>query len=225
MKPKDLSFFYKSGERKPEIRDNVFCVPRNYVGYDKFSMPDLQKVIFKNDNPIHVEFCSGNGEWIVKCAQLHPEINWIAVERKFSRVRKIWSKMKNHALDNLFIVCGNAEDFSEHYLPKGLVSSIYINFPDPWPKTRHAKNRLIQAPFVNLMAKISNVGATCIVVTDDKPYALQAIDEMQNSKMFKSAYQAPYFVDKPDEYGLSYFNRLWIEKGRDIHYIKYLRQA
>ncbi len=224
MKPKDLNFFYKFGDRKPLLVDNILCVPRYYDRHDDFVMPDLHREIFKNENPVHIEFCSGNGEWIAKCAIERPDINWIAVERKFTRARKIWSKMKNHNLKNIFIVCGNAEDFSDHYLQEGSISEIYINFPDPWPKLRHVKHRLIKQPFVKMMARILKPGAAAYVVTDDLPYASQAIEEMQKADQFSPAYEFPHYRNELENYGSSYFNRLWVEMGRKINYIKYLRE-
>ncbi len=225
MKPQDLQFFYKFTDRKPIIQDRVFCVPRFYDDHQTFAMPSLSEEIFRNDHPIHIEFCSGNGEWIAQCAEERREVNWIAVERKFTRARKIWSKMKNQELENLFIVCGNAEDFCEHYLTDGAISGIYINFPDPWPKLRHAKHRLIQEPFISMMARICRPQAHCIIVTDDAPYASYSIENMQANSEFEPAYLAPYFVHKPQEYGSSYFNRLWEEMGKTIHYIKYLKKG
>ena len=221
MNPKDLHFFYKFAQKLPLIQDRVFCVPRFYQDHALFQMPLLSEEIFRNDHPIHIEFCSGNGEWIAKCAEENRNINWIAVERKFTRVRKIWSKMKNHGLENLFIVCGQAEDFCLHYLPEGSISGIYINFPDPWPKLRHAKHRLIQEPFIEMMARICKSGADCTIVTDDPPYAAYSIENMQSNLSFESVFPSPYFENKPGEYGSSYFNRLWEEMGKTIHYIKY----
>ena len=221
MSPKDLPFFYRFSERKPLIQDRVFCVPRFYGEHETFSMPSLSEEIFRNDHPIHIEFCSGNGEWIAKCAQEKPELNWIAVERKFTRVRKIWSKMKNHGLENLFVVCGNAQDFCRHYLDEETISGIYINFPDPWPKLRHAKHRLIQEPFIGMMARICKPKAHCIIVTDDRPYASYSIENMQACEAFEAAHPS----HKPGDYGSSYFNRLWEEAGREIHYIKYTKRG
>ena len=224
MKPKDLHFFYKFADRKPIIYDRVFCVPRFYQDHASFVMPDLHQEIFHNTHPIQIEFCSGNGEWIAKCALERPDINWIAVERKFTRARKIWSKMKNHQLNNLLIVCGNAEDFCNHYLQKESISGIYINFPDPWPKLRHAKHRLIQEPFISMMARILKPGSPCILVTDDSPYAEYSIENLQANAAFVSGYPAPYYIHKPEGYGSSYFNRLWEEMGKTIYLMKFKKR-
>ena len=224
MKPQDLDFFYKFGDRKPILRDRILCVPRHYQEHDNSVLPDLRKNIFENENPIYIEFCSGNGEWISRCAMENPDINWIAVERKFTRVRKIWSKMKNHNLKNLFIVCGNAEEFCGHYLKENIVDEIYINFPDPWPKLRHEKHRLIKASFVEQVALIAKENARIYIVTDDFPYAQQSIDEMEKNKDFRAAHKSPHYVNEMKEYGSSYFNRLWVEMGREIFYIKYERE-
>ena len=73
--------------------------------------------------------------------QTSPDFNWIAVERDFDRARKIWLKIFRMQLDNLFVVYGEGYVFSRQYLPGASVSEVYVNFPDPWPKRRHAKHR------------------------------------------------------------------------------------
>lgn len=224
MKPKDLPHFYSFEDRRPLIRDGVLCVPRFYQEHHTFTMPDWHREIFQNNHPIHLEFCSGNGEWIAKCAIEHPEINWIAVERKFTRVQKIWAKQQNHHLTNLFIICGNGEDAVDHYLPKGLLDAIYINFPDPWPKARHTKHRLLQAPFIEGMAKVIKPAAFCTLVTDDQPYVNFALKEFLQEGSFFPKNPAPHFIDQPGDYGSSYFNRLWKEMGRTIHYLQMIKR-
>lgn len=185
-------------------------------------MPEFSEV-FGNRNEIQIEFCSGNGEWIANLALENPQINFIAVEWQFKRAAQIWAKKKNRNLANLLIIYGKAEDFCEHYLKEGSISKIFINFPDPWPKTRHAKNRLIKAPFTHRMGKIAAEGCKAMIVTDDKTYTQQVVDEMAGSNCWKACYEAPFYRHDVKNYGSSFFNRLWEEKGKEIHYIEFVK--
>ena len=223
MKPKDFKFPFKWDERRPCIVDGVFFVPWHYQEHHTFQRPDWEEAAFFGKRaPIAIEYCSGNGSWIAEKARDNPETNWIAVERRFERVRKIWSKIKNYNLTNLVIICGEAEDFTKHYVESSSVEKIYINFPDPWPKAKHAKNRLLQREFAEEISRITKEKGEACFVTDDAPYCSQMIAVMHESKRWESRYPEPFFISKYDGYGSSYFAELWQQKGRDIHYMHFI---
>jgi tRNA (guanine-N7-)-methyltransferase len=215
MKPKDLKFPYRWEERRPELVDKVLFVPDYYDRHREWTFPGWS-AIFGNDRPVVIEFCTGNGTWIAEKAKDSP-YNWVAVEWRFDRVRKIWSKMKNYGLSNLMVVCGEAQTFAREYIPSKSVAQAYINFPDPWPKEKHAKNRLFQAPFVDELARI--VSETVIVATDDPVYADQITHEML--KQWNSAFPEPYYVNDWPDYGTSFFDALWRGKGKTIRYFQF----
>jgi tRNA (guanine-N7-)-methyltransferase len=215
MRPKDLKSMFTWEDRKPVLQDGLLCVPRYYEKHGDFS----QKIseIFGNDKPICVEFCSGNGEWIARASQAYPEFNWVAVEKQFKRTRKIWAKKKNLGLDNLLPVCGLAEDFCSYYMKEDKIHRGFVNFPDPWPKNSHAKNRIIQTPFINMLTSVFKSGGDLTLVTDDMNYSEQMMYVMSLDKRWKN------IEDKslPAEYGSSYFNRLWESMGKGIRYMKF----
>ena len=215
MRPADLPILFSWEERRPLLHDGMLCVPRHYNEHKKFSTSFAE--IFGNDNPICIEFCSGNGEWIANAATLYPEYNWIGVEKQFKRTRKIWSKKQNLGLKNLLPVCGLAEDFCAHYLDEGTIEKAYVNFPDPWPKNSHAKNRIIQAPFIQMVANVSKLGATLTLVTDDERYSNQMMKVVTDHPRWQSIEDCML----PEDYGTSYFNRLWQSLGKSIRYMKF----
>ena len=216
---KNLNYPHSWEERAPAFIDQVLFVPEYYEGHDQFGTPTL----FENENPISLEYCSGNGEWIIEKALNNPHINWIAVEKKFKRVRKIWKKRQSAGLKNLVIVAGDARDFAKYYLKSGSIDAIYINFPDPWPKDKHAKHRLIQGEFVDEMKRSLKDASTITVVTDHPEYSFQVIDELKRA--FEPSFEAPHYVEKDEAYGSSYFNRLWVEMGRLIRFIKFKKET
>lgn len=215
VKPKDLKFPYLFEERTPCIQDSIFYIPEFYPSYEEFSFP-LWKEIFGNSNPVHIEYCSGNGEWILNKANAYPDINWVAVELKFKRVRKIHAKRINRDVQNLFIVCGKAQVFTSTYLMRNCAEAVYINFPDPWPKSRHAKHRLTQAPFLRSVLQVVKPGGKLKLVSDDLCYVEQTKREFG---------EIPDWKLRPcgdgGEYGTSYFDRLWRSKGHDIYHLDY----
>jgi tRNA (guanine-N7-)-methyltransferase len=223
MKPKDLKPFFCFEQRRPCLSDHIFYVPVYYQNYDCFKLPSFCDY-FGNDLPVNIEYCSGNGDWIVEKSQQQPHKNWIAVEKRFDRVQKIWSKIKNYSLTNVLIIAGEALTFSKHYLPNCCIEQVYINFPDPWPKAKHAKKRLIHPCFLNELARILQHGKKLTFVTDDRNYADQAAALLCGHADFCPEFPPPYFQINIDGYGGSWFEQLWKAKGRQIHYLQYRKQ-
>jgi len=217
MKPKDLKPPFTWGNQYTTIQDQVFYTYEPYGKELAFTFPGWPD-IFQNDRPVKIEFCSGNGDWVAYQAQKDPLANWVAVEKLFGRVRKIWSKAKNHHLKNLLCVCGEALYTTKTFFPSNSVAEVYVNFPDPWPKKRHAKYRLIQEPFVNEMFRILDEGGKVTLVTDDELYSIQMIEAFLRHPGFHSCVPEPYFFTQCDDYGTSYFEVLWREKGKSIRY-------
>jgi tRNA (guanine-N7-)-methyltransferase len=220
MKPKNLKFPFKWEERTPQISNGVLFVPQYYDKHHEWPKDDWHS-LFQNYANKNVEYCSGNGTWIIEKAKQDPEVLWIAVEKRFDRVRKIWSKKQNYNIHNLLIVCGEAYVFSRYYLNESSLDHVFVNFPDPWPKEKHAKNRLLQKNFVEELSRLVKKGGTTTLVTDDEPYSGQIIFEMCQSKLWDPCFQDPYYRTEWPGYGDSYFDQLWREKGRMIRYMQF----
>lgn len=224
MKRTDLKFPFKWEERQPAIYHRVLFVPAFYQQHAEWTFPGWEDPqLFGNNHPVHIEYCAGNGAWILQKAIENPHINWVAVEQKFERVRKIWIKSQRLSLPNVIVVCGEALTFTKFYLASNSLDAIYVNFPDPWPKERHAKNRLIQKPFVEELARVVKDKGKAILVTDDIPYSRQMCHEMLQNVYWSPSFPDPYFKTEWENYGNSYFDSLWREKGRTIHYIPFFK--
>src|SRR4051812_938783 len=133
----DLRIPFTWSERHTVFLDKCLYIPSFYEGHSEWR-PLLWEdpELFGNQQPVIVEYCSGNGQWIAERAKQNPHINWVAVEKRFDRASQIWAKMKRENISNIFVVCGDGAIFTRYYAPAKSVSEIYINFPDPWPKLR-----------------------------------------------------------------------------------------
>lgn len=225
MKASDLKFPTAWDDRHVLIKDRVWYVPVRIGDHQKpFVFPGWEHPdLFGNSNPVCVEYCSGNGAWIASKAEQFPHLNWVAVEMKFDRVRKTWGNLKRRGLNNLVIVCGEAYNATKLYFPAGSIADVYINFPDPWPKLRHAKNRIIQTPFLDEMHRILPGGKAVTFVTDDPDYSEWTINKFAAHPGFVSAYPPPYYGTECADYGSSYFEQLWRDKGKVIRYHRFNR--
>ncbi len=208
--------------RRPCLLDQFLFIPPKYEDHASFGDWDTGQ-IFPTEKKIYVELCSGNGEWILQNAREKKEIFWIAVEKKFDRARNIWIQMKKQALSNLFLIFGEAHTFLQHYMPEKSIETLFINFPDPWPKRRHAKNRLITSSFLEDMKRVLKKQGNCFLVTDSKDYLTSSLNQFYKNPFFAPIFPEPHFVTKWEGFGSSYFLRLWEERERTIFYAGFER--
>ncbi len=129
--------------------------------------------LFLRPQPLQVELGSGDGSFLAQYAALHPEWNFIGVERLLGRLRKIERKGQRAGLANMKGVRIEASYFLEYLLPKKSVTALHIYFPDPWPKRKHRKHRLINERFPLLACAALVPGGAVYLRTDDADYFAQ----------------------------------------------------
>lgn len=118
-----------------------------YVIHDPEQYKGKIRELFENNNPLHIEIGMGKGRFIMDLAALHPEINYIGIEKYSSVLLRAIQKMEVNELPNIKFIRMDAEDIMEVF-DKEEVDRIYLNFSDPWPKDRHAKRRLPSKEFL-----------------------------------------------------------------------------
>ncbi len=204
------------------ICDRILYVPEYYADHRNYSFPGWSSPeVFGRQAPVSVEYCSGNGAWIVEKALSHPEQDWVAVEIQFERVRKIWSKARNLNLQNLFIVCGEGLTFTCDYAPARSFCAVYVNFPDPWPKARHAKNRLLSPSFFAKLSTACLWSAPLTIVTDHLGYTQDITGAMKTDPLWTPVFPSPHYLIGCKNYGTSAFETLFRSQGKPIHYMQY----
>jgi tRNA (guanine-N7-)-methyltransferase len=204
---KDLIIPFSWEDRRPILLERFFYVPA------KFSYVPEIIPFFQVQKPVMIEYCSGNGQWIGERAKQNPHLNWLAVEKKFERARQIWLLSYRENLPNLVVACSEGLIFTRYYAPKA--AEIFINFPDPWPKLRHAKHRIVRREFLNELSKIIDSGGKATCVTDDPGYAKEMVQQFQSCPDWKFLFN----LNEWPEYGKSFFNDLWKKRGRKINYL------
>ena len=129
------------------IADSPHCIQEPMAEKGRWHL------IFGNENPIHIEIGMGKGQFIMKLAKEHPDINYIGIERYSSVLLCALQKMEIEPLPNIRFLCMDASIITEVF-DKEEVAKIYLNFSDPWPKERHAKRRLTSRQFFERYDKI-----------------------------------------------------------------------
>lgn len=121
---------------------------------------------FSRDAPLHVEIGTGNGFFLSGMAARHPEYNWLGVEIRYKRVILTARKLRAAQAEQHARVCRyDANHLGELFCP-GEIAALYINHPDPWPKDRQARNRLLGPAFVDLLTELLAPGAELRLKTD-----------------------------------------------------------
>jgi tRNA (guanine-N7-)-methyltransferase len=129
--------------------------------------------MFPQPQPLEVELGSGDGGFLAQWAALHPVTNFIGVERLLGRLRKLNKKGLRAGLANLRLLRIEASYCLTWMLPRVSVTALHVYFPDPWPKRRHWKNRLVNAAFAEAAACALVPGGCVFLRTDNRDYFAQ----------------------------------------------------
>ena len=134
--------------------------------------------LFGNSNPLQIEIGMGKGRFIMDMARLHPEINYIGIEKFSSVLIRGIQKMEKEELPNLYFIRMDAEELTDVF-GEGEVNKIYLNFSDPWPKDRHAKRRLPSREFLNRYRTILTKEGNLEFKTDNQDLFAFALEELE----------------------------------------------
>jgi len=170
--------------------------PANLV-YDLTSIvqPIDLAVLFPQARPLEVESGCGDASFLIEYARRHPERNFIGVERLLGRIRKLDRKGRRAGLTNLRGVQIESAYFLQYLLPPHSASALHVYFPDPWPKKRHHKNRLINESFPRLARAALTPAGTVYLRTDDEDYFAQMTGVFGASRDFQRIETPPELAE------------------------------
>ncbi|MFS0780513.1 tRNA (guanosine(46)-N7)-methyltransferase TrmB [Bacillus sp. 1P06AnD] len=151
---------------KPWAKDKLNEYPQ-YVIQEPESHKSNWGEVFGNNNPIHIEVGTGKGRFITEMARTNPDINYIGIEAYESVIVHALDRLIDAELPNVKLLAVNAVDL-RNFFGKGDVSRVYLNFSDPWPKTRHEKRRLTYATFLQTYEDILPEGGEIHFKTDNR---------------------------------------------------------
>ena len=141
--------------------------------------------LFPKPQPLEVELGCGDASFLVEYARRCPEKNFIGVERLLGRIQKLDRKGRRAELTNLRGVRIESTYFLRYLLPRRSVDALHIYFPDPWPKKRHHKHRMINETFPAVAAEALTPGGVVYLRTDDAKYFAQMIEVFDGAKQFE----------------------------------------
>ncbi len=134
--------------------------------------------LFGNDHPLRIEIGMGKGRFIMDLARMHPEINYVGIEKYSSVLLRGIQKMETDPLPNLYFIRMEAEEIADVF-DREEVERIYLNFSDPWPKDRHAKRRLPSREFLKRYDEILVRDGVIEFKTDNQDLFRFALEEIE----------------------------------------------
>ena len=178
--------------------------------------------IFNNTNPVTVEIGFGMGKATAIIAADNPDKNYLGLEVHRPGVGKLLGEIRRRNLENIYIVEYDALEVLEKMIPDGSVSGFHIFFPDPWPKKKHHKRRLVQRPNTDLITKKLVPGGYLYMATDWEPYAEFALEQLEQTPGLKNKSQgfAPHQEWRPE----TRFEEKGLDKNHVIRELFFLRQ-
>lgn len=162
--------------------------PRFGIEYTEAPL-DLDAV-FGRSAPRCMEIGFGNGDVLLWLAQNHPERDYLGVEVHRPGVGRLLLGLERLGLENVRVICHDAVDVLANQIPAGALEELLILFPDPWPKKRHHKRRLVQPELMRLAAAALRPGGWLRMATDWREYAEHIEGVMAGSDAFVHAPEA-----------------------------------
>lgn len=156
--------------------------------------------VFENTSPVTIEIGFGMGKATAIIASENPDRNYLGLEVHRAGVGRLLGEIEKRELTNLRIIEHDALEVLECMIPDNSVAAFHIFFPDPWPKKRHHKRRLVQRPRTDLFAKKLAPGGYLYMVTDWEPYGEEAYFELSATQGFENMYEgfAPHMSWRPE---------------------------
>jgi tRNA (guanine-N7-)-methyltransferase len=170
------------------------------------------------DRPVEIEIGVGKGTFLLARAGQRPELNFLGLEYARSYAYYAADRIRRAGLGNVKILCADAGPFLPTALADGSVWRLHVYFPDPWPKRRHRRRRLIQPDFVDQVRRVLKPGGQFLIVTDHREYFEHMRRVLTDAAGFATI-PFPRLLDGDEHIVGTNFEKKYIEEGRAFYRI------
>jgi tRNA (guanine-N7-)-methyltransferase len=171
---------------------------------------------FGREAPVVLEIGFGNGESLVALASTHTERNYLGLEVHPPGVGHLLLRCEAEKLNNVRVICDDAVQVLQRRVPDAALDEVLLYFPDPWPKKRHHKRRIVQPAFVELVARKLKPGGVLRMATDWQPYAEHMLATAGSSTALKNESATGDYVERPDSRPVTRFERRGQRLGHGV---------
>ncbi|HEY8508556.1 MAG TPA: tRNA (guanosine(46)-N7)-methyltransferase TrmB [Steroidobacteraceae bacterium] len=196
--PRSIRSFVIRGGRITDAQQRALETSWPKFGIEFSPEPlDLDAVFGRSAQRV-CEIGFGNGEHLLELATAHPDRDYLGIEVHRPGVGRLLLGVEQRKLSNVRVICHDAVEVLERQIRPASFDELLILFPDPWPKKRHHKRRLIQPPFVELAASRLKRGGIIRLATDWEPYAQQMLEVLSSCPALENLSPHGGFVDRED---------------------------
>lgn len=167
---------------------------------------------------MHLEIGFGDGRYTARRALAAPDEDFVGIEASGVSVRRAIAKLRRDEIHNVRVVKAGAQMAVRQLFATSSLSTVTVNFPDPWPKERHAENRLLRAPFLTLLADRLEASGEIRLATDHPDYFAQAVEQAEATRLYRVETREP----PPDVFETKYALK-WRDQGKPLHYVVFVR--
>jgi tRNA (guanine-N7-)-methyltransferase len=182
------------------------------------------RAVFGREAPRTLEIGFGNGENLVALAAAEPQRDFLGIEVHRPGIGRLLLALEARSLGNVRVICHDAVDVLAQQLPPAWLDEILVLFPDPWPKKRHHKRRLIQRPFAEMLASRLVAGGRLRLATDWEPYAQEMLATLSAVPALCNEAVGGAFVTRPAERAPTRFERRGERLGHEVWDLAFRRR-
>jgi tRNA (guanine-N7-)-methyltransferase len=193
------------------VNDSQFVIDPRHSGFVRLDVAEL----FGNTHRVVLEIGSGKGRFLISAAMSQPDVNFIGIEKSLHYHRVIRDRVAKRGLTNIRLINHDAFLVVRDMLPDASIDEIHIYFPDPWPRKREQKRRIIRAEALMEMKRVLVPDGSGIFVTDHRDYFETAAPVIES--IFRSERRIPTPADPPR----TNYEAKYREEGREIFEVRF----
>jgi len=222
--PRSIRSFVTRTGRITEAQERALEVLWPKYGVEFTPTPLSLDTLFGRRAPRSVEIGFGNGDNLAKTAAEHPERDYLGIEVHRPGVGRLLLALEEGQLTNVRLICHDAVEVLARQIPPASLDEVVILFPDPWPKKRHHKRRLVQGAFVELVTERLAPGGLIRMATDWQPYAEEMLATLRaNPRLLNLAADGAY-IPRPADRIVTRFERRGERLGHDVWDLAFRRK-
>ena len=214
--PRSIRSFVMRGGRITEAQQRALELlwPKFGIPFERAPL-DLEAA-FGRAAPVTLEIGFGNGDNLAAQAAAHPDRNFLGIEVHRPGVGHLMLSLEERQVHNARVICHDAVEVLSHQIAPRALAEVLILFPDPWPKKRHHKRRLVQAPFVEVVADRLCSGGVLHFASDWQPYADAVLEVLNANAQLRNTSPDERFVSRPTERNPTRFEKRGARLGHGV---------